>query len=1005
MKIKSSGDHFYLRGMIGVTALIAVLLLFFTNSTSKNNSTLQNYQNLPEPTKAFLAREVTFEEVLDFFKEEEIYIGVKDEASQKMPQSIKNRVAKMGGKELSQLGYRASYVGYVKAGKFLTEKQNMKAPVELNIGENIIKSGGNLGGNFCTAIINGTTYEETKRGLHLYIVSKKSLEIIQFRFDFFATETPKSTGKLETKIYPNLEQLELVLRHKNFTKIAKKRAEALDLGVLLTKDEDLVNAKVIYEGQTYKVKTRLKGDWTDHLKDDKWSFRVKVEDDEAIMGMRKFSIQHPRTRNFAGEWLFHQLLQEQDILGLKYKFIQVWLTVSTNEGDERKNLGVYAIEEAFDKPLFERQNRRAGLIVKINENLMWEQRAIFFKQGGNPYDLDYIDLAKYSELPVVPFGEKSIMKDSVLKKQFLVAQDLLRAYVLGKLKASEVFDVDKLATYNVICNLFGAYHAMIPHNWRLYYNPITSKLEPIGFDANGAEKFFYLQFFKWANQDLEFMKVYAQKVEEMIKNKETWLEKTANFPELTKHINQLEKEYSEFKWDTQIFNHNLLTLESQVMPEKSLNIFLESYDHNKMVLSIENFGKMPIELSHLENQNNRVFGQLTTPQVIGSKERKTVVFELNKDFEKLFVNKKKKKSTFNINSDIYKISVIWQTYGTTTERKAIIHPWNNQQPDILQSIAARRAPTAVSNQPFLMVDEVNKTVTCRPGSWKLKTELLIPPNYTFKMGAGCEIDFYNHFAKIISYSPIQWIGTEEAPIRLYSSTNKGGGIFVVGSADTSLVNHCIFDNLGIPSTPYWSLSGAVNFFENPVKISNTIFKNNRTEDGLNIIKTWFDINQVAFSNTQSDAFDGDFVEGTIANSSFDNLGNDAIDVSGSAITIKKVIITKAGDKGLSAGENSKMMASDVLVQDCEVAIASKDLSQIIADQLVLRDNKLGFTAFQKKPEFGPCQLEATNIRLENNELNHLIERKSSLMLNGQLMPVSDGVKERMYGAEFGKSSR
>jgi hypothetical protein len=43
--------------------------------------------------------------------------------------------------------------------------------------------------------------------------------------------------------------------------------------------------------------------------------------------------------------------------------------------------------------------------------------------------------------------------------------------------------------------------------------------------------------------------------------------------------------------------------------------------------------------------------------------------------------------------------------------------------------------------------------------------------------------------------------------------------------------------------------------------------------------------------------------------------------------------------------------------------------------------------------------------LENNELDYLIERNSSLKLNGKFVPVSDGVKERMYGAEFGKSSK
>ena len=45
-----------------------------------------------------------------------------------------------------------------------------------------------------------------------------------------------------------------------------------------------------------------------------------------------------------------------------------------------------------------------------------------------------------------------------------------------------------------------------------------------------------------------------------------------------------------------------------------------------------------------------------------------------------------------------------------------------------------------------------------------------------------------------------------------------------------------------------------------------------------------------FEDTQSDAFDGDFVTGTIERCTFLNAGNDGIDVSGSKLAIKDIII-------------------------------------------------------------------------------------------------------------------
>jgi len=158
-------------------------------------------------------------------------------------------------------------------------------------------------------------------------------------------------------------------------------------------------------------------------------------------------------------------------------------------------------------------------------------------------------------------------------------------------------------------------------------------------------------------------------------------------------------------------------------------------------------------------------------------------------------------------------------------------------------------------------------------------------------------------------------------------------------------------------------------------------------------------------NTQSDAFDGDFVDGTVKDSNFINLGNDAIDVSGSDITITNVTINKASDKGLSAGENSKMTINNVTIENSEIALAGKDLSLVEGKNLTIRNNKLAFTAFKKKPEFGPSHIKLTEVKLESVETIHLIENKSSLYFNGKEATTIKNVKSKMYGVEFGKSSK
>ena len=164
------------------------------------------------------------------------------------------------------------------------------------------------------------------------------------------------------------------------------------------------------------------------------------------------------------------------------------------------------------------------------------------------------------------------------------------------------------------------------------------------------------------------------------------------------------------------------------------------------------------------------------------------------------------------------------------------------------------------------------------------------------------------------------------------------------------------------------------------------------------------MSNVTISNTQSDAFDGDFVKGSILNCRFNNLGNDAIDVSGSDLTIKNVIVSNAYDKGLSAGENSKMYIDNVEISNSEIAVAGKDLSVVIAKNLKILKTKLGFTAFQKKPEFGPSQITVAGITMTDIETKYLIESSSSLIVDNEKIETTQNVKDRMYGVEFGRSS-
>ncbi len=110
------------------------------------------------------------------------------------------------------------------------------------------------------------------------------------------------------------EALHLRIREEAMEQLRQKRTEALRAGILETDDGDWVTAILEDgQGQEMDVEVRLKGDWLDHLRGDKWSFRVKMQDGHAWRRLQSFSLHTPLARYFLHEWLLHQLWEKEDV--------------------------------------------------------------------------------------------------------------------------------------------------------------------------------------------------------------------------------------------------------------------------------------------------------------------------------------------------------------------------------------------------------------------------------------------------------------------------------------------------------------------------------------------------------------------------------------------------------------------------------------------------------------------------------------------------------------------
>ncbi|MFY0603242.1 MAG: hypothetical protein JXQ93_04790 [Flavobacteriaceae bacterium] len=559
-----------------------------------------------------------------------------------------------------------------------------------------------------------------------------------------------------------------------------------------------------------------------------------------------------------------------------------------------------------------------------------------------------------------------------------------------------IFDLEKLSYYFSIMNLFSNNDAK---KIAFVINAKTNLLEPIFIqELRLGVLNTYVKDERISS--IDFLSNYAENLNEIGHlNLTSFIQQSSKLKKRILCRNQTEPGDL---FNARILEHNQLVLKMAVNPQVQIKVEFLSLDDRFIKITVENLGMFPVSMSGIEYKGKKIADFKISRQIIAGGVKDTVKLDLPKSFQNLFVHKKTKTTGFVFEKDIFNLSMLYQILGIKTLKKTEIVPYQPLQ-NYTKDGDLFRKKTRLMNNEFLKINEPKREIYITK-NFSLKKPLIFPKNYTVVLGAGIKIDIRKG-GKIISYSPVRFVGTKDRPIKINSSDKQGQGLLVLSEGSPSTLKHVSFNNLTNLSHDMWSTTSAITFYESPVNIDYVRIANNTCEDALNIVRTNFTMTNTYFLNTQSDAFDGDFVQGRINSCMFQNLGNDAIDISGSDLDISNVKIINAGDKALSAGEDSKMKVNKVVVSNSAIALAGKDLSIVDARDLRIYNTKLGFTAFQKKPEFGPSNITAKDVKMDSVQTKYLIENTSSLMLDGVKVKTKQAdVKSMMYGVKYGVSS-
>ncbi len=855
-----------------------------------------------------------------------------------------------------------------------------------------------------------------------------------------------------------LETLRFTIDREASETLQRVRDRGMARGIIVQTEEDTVPAVVEHGATRADADIRIKGDWTDHIATEKWSLRVKLQD-ERLFGMRVFSIQRAKARGFLWEWFVLEAFRREGVLAPRSTFVNV--VINDNYA------GVYFLEEHPAKELLESQGRREGAIVLWDEQARWDT----LLQSHDVYSKDVrlpVPASAQPSLGMVPpfvraYGEKRLESSEALTRSYYAAVEEMRALRNHVLLADDatarmkrlqalhelegatidsIVDVERVAIAHAVASLFQIQHALYWQNLRFYHDPVLDRLEPIAFDNMAQEAS--------ARDPVMFRRNRAMPPFE---------QSATYYNGVFRHLGRLcdptwlEAFFADILPDAERFEAALLAdddipapfalaamlqrvrtqqgyLRNVIFPTDPVS-FAASYEveedasarvtgsmevvawgTTRTPVVVEGFrfsdGSLRSAASVL-GAGDDALGAIRTEEghVILPNDGRSVAFRfpvhdrlanLENVGHVIRAVKEQSRASRKLDLDVEVLFRPIAASAPTGERLAF------QKRDDAWPSEGGRPPTptlaeALARHPFLEYRAEEGRLVIRQGEWEVAGDLVVPDGVTLHAFGPVTLRFEQD-ACLVSSSPLVFEGNWETPIVLepVAGSDRWSGVVVVRASGRSTWEHVRVRNTQAIARKGWVTTGGITFYRSPVTMRRCFIEGTLAEDGTNIFGADMLLERVTFSGCASDSFDGDFVSGQVVECTFKDGQADGVDFSGSDVDVIDCTFIDLMDKAISAGERSVVRVRGGLAQDVSIGIASKDGSRVHAEGMTIRRAKnYALAAFVKKSEYGPAILECVGLELDQARLGKAIVQDGSVVsLDGVAQPTQALDVGRLY---------
>ena len=751
--------------------------------------------------------------------------------------------------------------------------------------------------------------------------------------------------------------------------------DARERGVILPEGNDYVPAVLTDATGTFKAKVRIKGKLTDHVKGSKWSFRVIAKKDGGFLGMRRFSLQHPGTRNYLYDWFYHRLMASEGVIALRYGFIQLEFN--------GEDLGIYAYEEHFGPELLENNGRVEGPLFRFDPGLFWQHR--LNEMNELRYDEPF---AAYQAANVDAFGSSEVEKDPKTRARFEEAVGLIDAFRRGELTASEVFDADRIARRHAILDLIGGHHSMDWSDVKFYYDPIARRIEPVAYESFSAFKLRTLagsnrwkgrsepgqdlhdQFFN----DEEVFRSYVHHLERI--SRRSWLDSTftALGPALDSASATVYREFPYKELDRSIYYGNQAVIRRLLDVPKPFHAYLESISKDSVAITIVPIEGLPIEVFGMVVPGGAVIppvGKVIVPCRKPGRlgEPMRVTFALPPNTTPL---------------DRGSITLSCSVLGASVQKSVEVFPYALF--DVGSMVIKQHTGADPRTVPFLLVDDAARTITIKSGSWKLEIDVAIPSGYEVRGTAPLEIDFING-AWIRSGSLIDLRGIDGMPVRIGSSDRSGGGIMVIGAGPRSKWEHVRSSGFG----PSVGGGASLVFQESPVQMENVVLQEVPERDVMNVVRGSSSFMRCSVVGGR-DQLTLNYVDARIDGLGLADAGDDALTIRGGKSVMKGLVVTGAKGIGVKVSVQAEVQLDASRISASKKGLEVEGASRAIIVGGAVKSDGIGIEVRDAEMRTGPSSVEMKGTTIEGGKAKIAAGSGNDVMmdgvrLNGEPKPV------------------